>query len=364
MTKTISVDLGPDSYEVRIGRGLLDTLGPTAGAIPDATSVVVISDSKVAELYGPAAMSSFGGQSLAPTLIDFPPGEQHKTLATYGQLMDALLEICPPIDRSAVVVALGGGVTGDLAGFVAATALRGLRWIQCPTTLLAAVDASVGGKTAVDHAAGKNMIGAFHQPSAVLIDVDTLKTLGEIEIRNGPAECVKHAVIRDEGLLGFIEQNAEAIRHCDPDVMTEFVARNVAIKATVVAADEREMDQRAHLNFGHTIGHAIEVFIGYEKIPHGQGVALGMIAACRMAVNRGIAEAGAEERIRNILEQLSLPVSWSGLDAQQIWRIMQHDKKVRGGRVRMILPSGLGKVEIYNDITEESVREALEAIGP
>jgi len=363
MSITVAVQLGPSSYEVRIGTGLLDELGPAVADLGEVGSVVVIADSNVSQLYGQRALESLRQANLDPVLIEFPAGEEHKNLKTYGRLMDGLFAVEPPIDRNAVIVALGGGVTGDLAGFVAATALRGLRWVQCPTSLLADVDASVGGKTAVDHTAGKNLIGAFHQPRGVLIDTDTLKTLSIEQVRNGLAECVKHGVIRDAGLLDFIEQNAEQIVAVDPQIMTDFIARNVTIKAAVVSADERESGQRAHLNFGHTIGHAIETLVGYDRIGHGEAVSLGMVAACRMAVQRGLLTAGEEERVRALLERLGLAVRRAGLKAPEVWQIMQRDKKARGGRVRMVLPTGLGKVEIFDDVSEESVREALKAIS-
>jgi len=270
--RKITVDLGPRSYDVIVGAGLLAHLGATVAALGRTSHAVVISDSTVVDLYGPQAAESLAGANLAGAFISFPAGEANKTLAVYGKLLDDLLALTPAVDRDCVIVALGGGVPGDVAGFVAATALRGLRVVQCPTTLLAAVDSSVGGKTGVDHATGKNLIGAFHQPGAVVIDVETFRTLPAGELANGLAECVKHGVIRDEPLLGFIEDNAGAIGACNGDVMEELVARNVAIKAAVVADDERETGQRAHLNFGHTIGHAIEVFVGYDKIAHGQAV--------------------------------------------------------------------------------------------
>ncbi|HUT58956.1 MAG TPA: 3-dehydroquinate synthase, partial [Phycisphaerae bacterium] len=329
MSRTVAVNLGERSYTVTIGAGVLDQLGPTAAEMGDVQSAAVVSDSNVAPLYGAQAVESLRGAGVGAELITFPAGEEHKSLATCGHLYDALFAISPPIDRRTVVVALGGGVVGDVAGFVAATALRGLRYIQCPTTLLADVDSSVGGKTGVDHATGKNLIGAFHQPGAVLIDVALLASLPDAELANGLAECVKHGVIRDPALLEFIEDRAEEILQRRPDVMAELVERNVAIKAAVVSADEREAGQRAHLNFGHTFGHAIECFVGYDRIRHWQAVALGMVAACRMAAARGLIEQEAAERVEGILSRLGLPTRWSGLDGEEIWRIMQHDKKVR-----------------------------------
>lgn len=337
-------------------------LGPEAVEAGAARSVVVISDSTVAGLYGQRAVDSLAGAGLNVEIIDFPAGERSKTLSTYGQVMDRLFGICPAIDRDCLIVALGGGVTGDLAGFAAATALRGLRWVQCPTTLLADVDASVGGKTGLDHAAGKNLIGAFYQPAGVIVDVGTLETLSEEDLRSGLAECVKHGVIRQANLLDLIEGNVEKIFARDAAVMIDLIARNVAVKAAVVSADERESGERAHLNFGHTIGHAIEVFVGYGRITHGQAVSLGMIAADGMAVRRGLLEQEASARIAGLLDRLGLPTRQSGLDADAILSIMAHDKKARAGKIRMVLPSALGTVDVHDDVTEKEIREALASL--
>ena len=361
--RTLTVDLGPRSYDVCVAAGRITQLGRTVADLDGVSRAVVITDSTVGSLYGARASESLQAAGLPATSIDFPAGEAHKTLATYGRLLDGLLGLVPAIDRDTVIVALGGGVPGDVAGFVAATALRGIRVVQCATTLLAAVDSSVGGKTGIDHATGKNLIGAFHQPRAVVIDVETFATLEPAELANGLGECVKHGVIRDETLLTFIEDRAENILACDCGVMEELVARNVAIKAAVVAADEREAGQRAHLNFGHTIGHAIEVFVGYDRLAHGRAVGLGMVAANHLAVSRGQIGADDAARVEALLVRLGLDVRIAGLDADEIQRIMQHDKKARGGRVRMVLPTALGAVGIYDDITPDEVAAAVAALG-
>jgi 3-dehydroquinate synthase len=358
MERTVRVKLGHRSYDVHIGTNLLVRLGAFSAA--GARQAVVVADSNVSELYGGRALAALKSADMIATLVDFPAGEEHKTLATYGKVMDELFAVSPPIDRDTLIVALGGGVSGDLAGFVAATALRGLRWLQCPTTLLAAVDSSVGGKTGVDHPAGKNLIGAFHQPCGVLIDVETLKTLPVEQLRSGLAECVKHGMIRDAAMLDFIDAHAAAILQADPDVLTELVVRNVAIKAAVVSADERESSIRAHLNFGHTIGHAIETHLGLGRISHGQAVALGMVAACRLAVRRGLVEKTVALRLEDLLARLDLPIAWQGLDVDAIWTIMQHDKKNRQGRVRMVLSTGEGTVGLFSDVSAEEIRNAVE----
>ena len=362
MQRIVKVNLGERSYEVQIGPGELDRLGTVAAGLPRARSAVIVADATVAELYGRRAMESLESARLAAAIIDFPPGEEHKTLGTFGHVMDELLAVSPPIDRDSLIVALGGGVTGDLAGFVAASALRGLRWVQCPTTLLADVDSSVGGKTAVDHPVGKNLIGAFHQPACVLIDVSALRTLDARQIRTGLAECVKHGMIRDATLLDFIETNAAKLLAAEEATMTELVTRNVAIKAAVVSADERESGQRAHLNFGHTVGHAIEAHLGLGKVTHGEGVSLGMVAECRLAVARGLVKPAVQERLEGLLKKLGLPVRRTGLDAGALWAIMQHDKKARGGKVRMVLPTALGQVDVFGDIQESELGRSMAAM--
>ncbi|MHC4295252.1 MAG: 3-dehydroquinate synthase [Planctomycetota bacterium] len=362
--RTVRVELGERSYDVRVGAGLLDGLGSAVAACGNVGQVVIVSDSTVTDLYGKRAGESLEAAGLRTALIHFPAGEANKNLATMKRIYDRLFAIAPAIDRNCIIVALGGGVPGDVAGFVAATALRGLRFFQCPTTLLADVDASVGGKTGVDHETGKNLIGAFHQPQGVLIDVETLRTLPSRELRSGLAECVKHTVIRDATLLDFIESNAEKLLECQSEPLIELIARNVAIKAAVVAADERESGVRAHLNFGHTVGHAIEAALGYGTISHGQGVALGMIAAARIAEGKSLVDASLRERLERVLERLGLATRVKNLDADAIWRIMQHDKKAAAGRPRFVLPVELGKVDIFDDVSEQEVRDAVEKLAP
>jgi len=347
----------------------LGQLGPLATGLTG--RAVIVTDTNVAPLYADAAVAALAGAGVAADVIDLPAGEASKCLTVYGEVMDRLLALKPAIDRGCLIVALGGGVVGDLAGFVAATALRGLDFINVPTTLLAAVDSSVGGKTGLDAAAGKNLIGAFHQPRAVLIDAATLGTLPAAELGNGLAECVKHGVIRDASLLDLIESSAAAIESADADVLADLIARNVAIKAAVVAADERESGQRAHLNFGHTIGHAIEAAGGFGGLSHGQAVSLGMVAAFSIAVGRKLVSQSDADRVRGILAALSLPVSFADTpslpgearQAGHLQEIMAHDKKARGGVVRFILPTSLGSVDIFDDVTADEVAAAVAALG-
>jgi 3-dehydroquinate synthase len=360
MERTVTVDLGRRSYVVRVGPGLLGAVGEAVAALPGVTGAAVVTDSNVGPLYSWRLHDALSAAGVQTALIQFTAGEANKSLSTAADVLDALFAMTPAVDRSTVVVALGGGVVGDLAGFVAAIALRGMRFYQCPTSLLADVDASVGGKTGVDHQAGKNLIGAFHQPAGVMIDVETLKTLPKPELIGGLAECVKHAVIRDASLLDYIDGRADDILACRSDVMTDLIARNVAIKAQVVAADEREAGQRAHLNYGHTVGHAVEALAGYGELSHGQAVALGMVAANRLAVARGLLDEQSARRIERLLNKLELPTRRPGLDADKVWWIMQHDKKALAGRIRMVLPTKLGAAEIFDDTEPQAIRKAIE----
>jgi 3-dehydroquinate synthase len=363
MEQTIKVELGDRSYDVRVGSGLLDSVGAAAVELGDVRQAAVVADSNIASSYGRQAVDSLGAAGIDTTLFEFPSGEANKTIASFSDLIDSVFAITPAIDRNLLIVACGGGVAGDITGYVAASTLRGVRWLQCPTSLLADVDASVGGKTGINHASGKNLIGAFYQPSGVLIDVETLKTLPPRELESGLGECVKHAVIRDPSLLGFIADNTQAILDCQSDIMCDLIARNVAIKAAVVAGDEREAGTRAHLNYGHTVGHAIETIAGYGTISHGAAVSLGMIAANVMAVARGLISPADAARVRQALEALKLPTTYSGLDAENVWDVMQRDKKARAGRVRMVLPTAIGNVDIFDDTTAEEVAQAVAALG-
>ena len=378
MTRTLTINLGDRAYQVHVGPGLLERLGDAVVDLRRARHAVVISDTNVAPLYAPAAQEGLRRMRLGADLIAFPAGEAHKTLATCARILDMLLALTPPPDRDTILIALGGGVCGDLAGFAAAILFRGVRFVQCPTTLLAAVDASVGGKTGVDHPAGKNLIGAFHQPSAVLIDVRTLSTLSERDLASGLAECVKHGVIRDETLLTFLETQADAIFARDEATMTDLIARNVAIKAAIVSADEREAGVRAHLNFGHTIGHAVETLAGYGTLAHGEAVAIGMMAEFRLAIARKLVPQTYADRVERLLRRLKLPTRFgecpaavatptndatcagpANVAAAEVWRLMAIDKKARMGKVRIVLPTAVATVNVFDGFSEAEIAAAL-----
>jgi 3-dehydroquinate synthase len=316
----------------------------------------------VAELYGQAASDSLARAGFEPTLLTVEPGEESKSLRVLGGLYDRLAEL--RMERKCLIVALGGGMVGDLAGFAAATWLRGVPFVQVPTTLLAAIDASVGGKTAVNHPAGKNLVGAFYQPRAVVIDVACLRTLDPRDVRSGLAESVKHGVIRDADFFVWQQQRAKVLLGHDQDVLAELVVRNCQIKADVVKLDERESGLRQVLNFGHTIGHAIESECAYQ-LRHGESVGLGMLAANHIAVGRDMLDADAARQVADVLACLGLPVRLPRhipLDALLPW--MQRDKKVSGGRVRFVLPDRIGHVTVADDVSEAELAEAIDSVQP
>ena len=370
MAKTIPVNLGERSYDVTVGAGVLADVGSIVAAAATSPRAIIVTDSNVRGLYADAVAGSLTDAGLAVSLLEFPAGEASKNAATYTDLAHRALELDPPIDRGSLVVTVGGGVAGDLGGFVAATLLRGIDFVNVPTTLLADVDASVGGKTGVDAPAGKNLIGAFHQPRAVVIDSAVLKTLPAAEMGNGLAECVKHAVLADASLLEFIEDNLEPILAADADLLADLIARNVAIKAEVVAADERESGRRAHLNLGHTLGHAVETAAEYT-IGHGQAVSLGMAAALHIAAGRGLIESEAVDRVRDVLTALSLPVRFADLpdlpsgarDPDRLISIMARDKKARAGVPRFVLPTNIGNVAVFDDVTRAQIADAVNALS-
>jgi 3-dehydroquinate synthase len=353
---TVNVALGDRAYSIHVGRGARKRIPEFLPSEP--VQCVVIADRTVADLHLATLRAAL---PTPPLVITFPSGEESKSLATVEHLCDQLAEA--RIERSAVILAFGGGVAGDLAGFVAASWLRGVRFLQVPTTLLAAVDASVGGKTGVNLAAGKNLVGAFHQPIGVVIDTDFLATLPQREFAGGLAECVKHAAIRAPELLGWYESNAGALDASHPDRVAELIARNCAIKAEIVAADEREVGVRAFLNYGHTLGHAFEKLLDYE-LRHGECVGLGTIAENHIAQARGWLPAADGERLRVLLADLGLPVKLPrALAAEDVWAACQVDKKVRGGSVNFVLLEALGRPVRVADVTAEEVAAALAVVA-
>jgi 3-dehydroquinate synthase len=357
----VRVELGERSYGIDIGPDLLGHLGQVARQLVPARQCAVISDQTVADLHAPRAVASLEHAGYQVSLLPFPPGDASKSLVTAEKLYDGLA--AAGIERSSLIVTLGGGVTGDLGGFVAATWLRGVPFIQAPTTLEADVDASVGGKVAVNHASGKNMIGAFYQPRRVMIDVACLRTLPKQKLTSGLGESVKHGLIRDADFFAWHEAHAKAILAGDMATLAELIERNCRIKAAVVAADEREGHLRAILNFGHTFGHAVESEMHYQ-LYHGDCVAIGMVAACRIGQRRGTISAEEVGRIEALLERLALPTRIPGhIPTDVLLEWMKRDKKVKAGKIQFVLPKGIGEVYITDDVTEAELREAAEACG-
>lgn len=350
----VAIQLPHHRYSVRIEAGSLERLGDTTRSVAPHTRCALFADAAVREFHGDTAEAALRGAGYAPVVFDFDATEAQKTLATIAKLYDVLLDA--KLERGSPIVALGGGVTGDTVGFAAATYLRGVPLVQCPTTLLAMVDASVGGKTGVNVAQGKNLIGAFYQPRAVVIDPLVLRTLPQREFRSGLAECIKHGVIRDPSLFEFIGDSLDAILALDPHTLVELVRRNVEIKAAVVIQDEREAGVRAHLNFGHTFAHAIEVTTGYGTLLHGEAVALGMLAATRCAAELALCDAKLVDQLAALIEAAGLPLRTALPSDEELEQAMQYDKKVERGRVRFVLPERLGRVTIRDDVPAACVR--------
>jgi len=355
--QNITVALGPRSYPVWIGAGLLADHARWRAALRG-RHALVISNTTVAPLYLPRIEAGLHGLRWSPFLLD--DGEAHKTFANVGRALEALAEL--GATRDACVIALGGGVVGDLAGFSAACWMRGIDFIQMPTTLLAMVDSSVGGKTGVNLPAGKNLAGAFHQPRAVVADLDTLATLPEREYRAGLAEVVKGAAIGDAAFFAWLEQHAAALAARDPASVAEAIARKVQYKAGVVARDETEQGERALLNLGHTFGHAIETAGNYTAVLHGEGVAIGMRLAAQLSERLGLSQPADSARLQRLLEQLGLPSAIPpGMDAQQLLALMRLDKKNSAGQLRLILWRGIGRAEIVAGVAEAEVLAVLKA---
>ena len=357
----LSVTLGDRSYPIHIGAGLLDNAQMYAQYVAS-RSVTVVTNRIVAPLYlerVQRALEQAGGR-VVPVLIG--DGEQAKSWATLDHVVDALL--AARCDRDSVIVALGGGVVGDLAGFAAAVYQRGIAFIQVPTTLLAQVDSSVGGKTAINHARGKNMVGAFHQPLAVIADVATLETLPDRELRAGIAEVIKHGLILDLEFLEWLEKQMEKLLARDPVALAHAVRRSCELKAQVVATDERETGLRAILNFGHTFGHAIEAGVGYGEWLHGEAVAAGMVMAAELSARAGTLRRVDADRVRALIARAGLPVQGPKLAIERYLELMQVDKKVARGRVRFVLLEGLGRAVLRGDLEPRLIRESVAAAAP
>jgi 3-dehydroquinate synthase len=356
---TLQLDLGERSYPIHIGSQLLDQAGLYKKHIKG-TFTAVVTNETVAPLYADRVVKTLEGIGQKVKLIVLPDGEAFKTWEVLQKIFDGLLE--NSADRKTTLVALGGGVIGDMTGFAAACYMRGIRFIQVPTTLLSQVDSSVGGKTGINHPLGKNMVGAFHQPQAVIADLDTLKTLPPEELAAGLAEVIKHGAIADYEFLSWIEKSQDALNNCDPVAMEFAVRRSCEIKSQVVAQDEKEGGIRAILNFGHTFGHAIEAGMGYGAWLHGQAVGCGMVMAADLSVRVGLLSNADASRLKKIIQALHLPTQPPKLGVDRFMELMSVDKKAEGGEVRYILLNGLGQAKIQT-VDDDLVIQTLIANG-
>ena len=356
--EALRVALAGGSYPIHIGTGLLED---TALYAPHLGSgrVAIVTNAVVAPLYLERVSRALAKAGAVTTQIIVEDGEQAKDWRTLERVFDALL--AARCGRDTVLVALGGGVVGDLAGFAAAVYQRGIPFIQVPTTLLAQVDSSVGGKTAINHARGKNMVGAFHQPLAVISDTSTLDSLPARELRAGLAEVIKHALILDRAFADWLDENLPALLQREPQALAHAVRRSCELKAQVVAADERETGVRAILNFGHTFGHAIEAGLGYGEWLHGEAVAAGMVMAAELSVRAKLLSQADATRVRSLLARAGLPVAGPELAPERMLELMQVDKKATAGRVRFVLLDAIGSAVIRGDIGESLVRESIAA---
>ena len=355
MTK-VKVDLGINTYEIFIDRNILSNVAKFIAQSNFTQKILIVTDSNVAKFIDKLT-APMTHEKINFDVAIIPAGESSKSLYEAEKIFTRAIEL--GLDRKSPIVAFGGGVVGDLTGFVAATYLRGVPFIQVPTTLLSQVDSSVGGKTGVNHALGKNLIGAFYQPQAVFIDIDTLNTLPEREIKSGLGEIVKYGIISDGELFNFIEENAEKILSRDVDALTHLIKRSCEIKADVVGQDEKENGLRRILNFGHTIGHAIEKVTAYKKYHHGEAVAIGMVGAAMLSCALGKINSADVARLKTLLERLQLETKCAACDVEELFHALQRDKKSIGGKVNWVLMDGFGTVSITDDVTNEKVVEIL-----
>ncbi len=354
--QTLRVELGERAYPIQIGEGLLARAELILPHL-DLPKVAVVTNTTVAPLYLQQLVAALRSAGVEATSVVLEDGERYKEWATLNSIYDALL--AHRCDRKTTLIALGGGVVGDLAGFAAATYMRGIPFIQVPTTLLAQVDSSVGGKTGINHPLGKNMIGAFYQPRLVLADTTVLKTLPARELSAGLAEVIKHGVIRDQAFFAWLEQNVEKLLACEAPALAHAVQRCCEIKAAVVGADERETGERAQLNFGHTFGHAIESGVGFGNWLHGEAVAAGMVMATDLSRRMGLLAQAEQDRIVALLRRARLPVAPPNIAPERLLELMGLDKKSEGGRIRFILLDGIGAASMSADVPEAALQQAL-----
>jgi len=360
MASIINVNLPQQSYEIAIASSSLDKLGEQMTLLKLGKKVLLVSNQTIFKHFGERAIASLKAAGFEVASCTLPIGERYKTLNSVQKIYDTALE--NRLERSSTMVALGGGVIGDMTGLAAATWLRGINFVQVPTTLLAMVDAAIGGKTAVNHPQGKNLIGAFHQPRLVLIDPEVLKTLPMREFRAGMAEVIKYGVIWDAQLFAEMEQSKrlDQLRYLKTELIYNILTHSCQAKAEVVGKDEREAGLRAILNYGHTIGHAVESLTGYRVVNHGEAVAIGMVAAGQIAVELGLWQKAETERQDALIQKAGLPTQLpSGVDIEAVIEALQTDKKVQDGKVRFVLPTQIGVVTVSDQVPSNTIRQVL-----
>ena len=358
--RIVKVDLGINSYNIYIGNALDDELKKFVGNAKFSKKALLITDTNVKKIFSGEIQLILESAGLDVNVVTIPAGETSKSLAEAEKIYTAAIEF--GLDRKSAIFALGGGVVGDLAGFVAATYLRGVPFVQIPTSLLAQVDSSVGGKVAVNHQLGKNLIGAFYQPKAVFIDIDKLNTLLSREIASGLGEIVKYGVISDPALFKYLEDNAYKIPALENDVMEHVIARSCEIKADVVSKDEKEGGLRRILNFGHTMAHAIEEATGYSKYTHGEAVAIGMIGAAHISKSLGRIDDSTFNRLQALIDKLGMVSKAANCDIDHMFNAIFRDKKTINGRINWVLMDSIGKVSVVSDVPDEVVKAAFSYI--
>ncbi len=352
----LEVELGSRSYPILIGSGLLGRRELLDEYVPG-RDILVVSNTTVRPLYAPGLLQGLADRRVVE--VTLPDGESHKTLSTVSRILDVL--VANRFGRDCTLVALGGGVVGDMAGFAAACYQRGVAYVQVPTTLLAQVDSSVGGKTGVNHPGGKNLIGAFHQPRAVLADTDTLQTLPERELRAGLAEVIKYGLICDAAFFGWLEEHLDELLARDARALAHVIRRSCEIKAAIVGRDEQERGERALLNLGHTFGHAIEAATGYTRWLHGEAVGTGLLMAAAMSHECGFLPAEEVDRVRRLLDRAGLPVAQRDVPVGTALEHMRIDKKVQGGRIRLVLLRAVGDAFVTAEYPEAALHRTLQA---
>lgn len=357
--RKVRVALGEESYDILIGYGLEKELQSFVQESGFSKQAMLVTDSNVGPLYGEKVRAILEAGGLHVSVVTIPAGESSKSLAVAEKLYTRAIEL--GLDRKSPIFALGGGVVGDLAGFIAATYMRGVPFVQLPTSLLAQVDSSVGGKVAVNHALGKNLIGAFYQPKGVFMDLSMMESLPKREIATGLGEIIKYGIIYDADFFSYLEQHADAVLALEREAAVHMIARSCEIKAAVVSEDEKESGLRRILNFGHTMAHAIEKKTGYLRYNHGEAVAIGMIGAADISARLGMVSADDVARVEALVERMQLPTQAEGCTVDAMYRDIFHDKKTINGKVNWVLMQGIGKVTCRNDVPEDIVREAMAA---